>query len=86
MMPMYNVSVDGTCDTGRGANAYSCEGLWLLPTDDVIELTVYVDNTVAELCVLVLHQFPSYRFIKDTNTDYQSLPARLIKGTDNLAS
>lgn len=47
---MYNVSVDGTCDTGRGANAYSCEGLWLLPTDDAIELTVYVDNTVAELC------------------------------------
>ncbi len=60
-MPMYNVSVDGTCDTGRGSNAYSCEGLWLLPTDDVIELTVYVDNTVAELCVLVLHVFPKYR-------------------------
>ena len=48
-MPMYNVSVDGTCYTGRDANAYSCEGLWLLPTDDVIELTAFIDNTVAEL-------------------------------------
>ena len=36
--PAYNVTVDGGGD----------DGLWLLPTDDVIELVVFVDNTVVE--------------------------------------
>lgn len=44
----WNVSVDGTCTLGRGDNPYSCEGLWLLPSDDVLELHAFVDNTVVE--------------------------------------
>ena len=44
----HNVSVDGTCFNGRGANAFSCEGLWLLRSDEVIEVTAFVDTTVIE--------------------------------------
>jgi len=44
----YNVSVSGTCKSGRGTNAFSCEGIWLLPSDNFIELTAFVDNTVGE--------------------------------------
>jgi hypothetical protein len=45
----YNVTATGGCDFERGPHWSSCEGVWLLPTDTTIDLTVFVDHTVAEV-------------------------------------
>ena len=44
----YNVSVTGGCGGRPSSLAQGCDGLWLLPTDASIDLTIYIDHTVTE--------------------------------------